>query len=100
MVGLKLLHSLADNIFGETDPSQVFYSEPPIKIKQVDGRYKMSIHLPGTQKKDLNIWFAGEELIVEVGSYRRNILLPRSLAQTEIVEAKFEGDDLNIIFGK
>ncbi len=100
MVGLKLLHALADNIFGDTDPAQVFYSEPPIKIKQVDGRYKMSIHLPGTQKKDLNIWFAGEELIVEVGSYRRNILLPRSLAQTEIVEAKFEGDDLNIIFGK
>lgn len=100
MVGLKLLHSLADNIFGDVDPSKVFYNEPPIKTKQMDARYTMSIHLPGTSKKDLNIWVTGDELIVEVGNYRRNILLPRSLAQTEVVEAKFEGDTLNIVFGK
>ncbi|UCD58070.1 MAG: ArsA family ATPase, partial [Candidatus Hydrogenedentota bacterium] len=100
MVGLKLLHALADNIFGDTDPARVFYKEPPIKTRQVDGQYRMSIHLPGVQKKDLNIWVAGEELIVEVGTYRRNILLPRSLAQFEVVEAKFEGDTLNITFGK
>ncbi|MBI5117107.1 ArsA family ATPase [Candidatus Poribacteria bacterium] len=100
MVGLKLLHAFADNVFGDTDPSQVFYKEPPIKTKQTNERYMMSIHLPGTEKKDLNIWVLGEELIVEVSNYRRNILLPRSLAQTQIVEAKFEGDSLNITFGK
>ncbi len=100
MVGLKLLHELANDIFGETDPSQVFHKEPPIKMKQVNGRYLMSIHLPGTDKKDLNIWSAGDELIIEVGNYRRNILLPRSLAQKEVVEAKFKGDDLNIIFAE
>ncbi len=100
MVGQKLLHELAANIFGETDPAEVFYKEPPIRMKQVDGRTAMSIRLPGTRKGDLNIWNAGDELIVEVGSYRRNILLPRSLAQKEIEEAKLEGDTLNIIFGK
>ncbi|RJP73536.1 MAG: ArsA family ATPase [Candidatus Abyssobacteria bacterium SURF_17] len=100
MVGLKLLHSLAANIFGDTDPATVFYKEPPIKTKRSDGRHTMSIHLPGTHKKDLNVWVAGEELIIEVGNYRRNILLPRSLAKTDIVEAKFEGDTLNITFGK
>ena len=100
MVGLKLLHSLASDIFGETDPAEVFYKESPINIKQADGRYVMSIHLPGTQKSDLNIWAAGDELIVEVGNYRRSIILPRSLAQREVVEAKFKGDDLNIIFGE
>jgi arsenite-transporting ATPase len=100
MVGVKLLHSLADNIFGDVDPAKVFYKEPPIKTKQANARYMMSIHLPGAQKKDLNIWVAGEELIIEVGNYRRNILLPRSLAQAEVVEAKFEGDSLNIVFGK
>ena len=100
MVGRKLLHELASDIFGETDPAEVFYTEPPITTKQVDGRYMMSIHLPGTQKKDLNVWVAGEELIIEVGNYRRNILLPRSLAETEVVEAKFQGDTLNIVFKK
>jgi arsenite-transporting ATPase len=100
MVGIKLLHEMAENIFGTVDPATVFYKEPPIKTRQADGRYTMSIHLPGTEKRDLNIWVAGEELIIEVGNYRRNILLPRSLANSEVVEAKFEGDSLNIVFGK
>ena len=99
MVGRKLLHELAIDIFGDIDPSDVFFDEPPIRMKQIDSNYVMSIHLPGTQKKDLDIWSAGEELIIEVGAYRRNILLPRSLAQRHIVEAKFKGDDLNIVFG-
>lgn len=100
MVGLKLLHAMADNIFGDTDPAKVFYNKPPIATKQTNARYVMSIHLPGAGKKDLNIWVSGDELIVEVSNYRRNILLPRSLAQAEIVEAKFEGDTLNIAFRK
>ena len=100
MVGLKLLDSLADDIFGDIDPAGVFYSEPPISTRQSDSRYIMSIHLPGTGKKDLNIWVTGDELIVEVSNYRRNILLPRSLAQAEIEEAKFDGDSLNITFTK
>jgi len=100
MVGRKLLHDLAIDIFGETDPAEVFSEEPPIRTKQVGSKYVMSIHLPGTQKKDLNIWAAGEELIIEVGNYRRNILLPRSLARREVVEAKFEGNDLKIVFGE
>ena len=100
MIGRKLLHELAIDIFGETDPAQVFFKEPPIRTKQVDSNYVMSIHLPGTSKADLDIWAAGEELIIKVGSYRRNILLPRSLAERYIVEAKFKGDDLNIVFGE
>jgi len=99
MVGRKLLHSLADNIFGDTDPAEVFHEEPPIKTRQVGSDYVMSIHLPGTKKKDLNVWTAADELIIEVGSYRRNVMLPRSLAQREVKEAKFKGDDLNIVFG-
>jgi arsenite-transporting ATPase len=100
MVGLKLLHSLADNIFGDTDPATVFYTKPPISTRQKDASYIMSIHLPGTGKKDLNVWTSGDELIIEVSNYRRNILLPRSLAAAEIAEAKFEGDSLNIVFKK
>jgi arsenite-transporting ATPase len=100
MVGLKLLHAMADNIFGATDPATVFYRQTPITTKQTDSRYVMSIHLPGATKKDLNVSVSGDELIVEVSNYRRNILLPRSLAQAEISEAKFHGDSLNIVFKK
>jgi len=100
MVGLKLLHAMAENIFGDIDPATVFYTHPPISTKQVNSRYVMSIHLPGTGRRDLNVFVAGDELIVEVSNYRRNILLPRSLAQAEIAEAKFDGDSLNIVFRK
>jgi arsenite-transporting ATPase len=100
MVGLKLLHAMADDIFGATDPATVFYRQTPITTKQTDSCYVMSIHLPGATKKELNVSVSGDELIVEVSNYRRNILLPRSLAQAEISEAKFHGDSLNIVFKK
>ena len=42
----------------------------------------------------------GDELTIQAGAYRRNIILPRMLAGAAIEEAKMEGDTLKIRFEK
>ena len=41
---------------------------------------------------------AGDELVVQVGQYKRNIILPRSLVGMNVAEAKFVDNSLNIRF--
>ena len=40
----------------------------------------------------------GDELIVQVGDYRRNIILPRALAVLQVAGAKLDEGELRINF--
>jgi arsenite-transporting ATPase len=45
---------------------------------------------------ELNKFF--DELIIRIGGFKRNILLPRQVASIERVNAKLEGQVLDIYF--
>ena len=40
----------------------------------------------------------GDELILQVGSYKRNIIVPRALASQEVRGAKLDQGELRITF--
>jgi arsenite-transporting ATPase len=42
----------------------------------------------------------GDELIINVGSFKRSIILPRVLHGLSTLGAKFEGNKLRIAFGE
>ena len=42
----------------------------------------------------------GEELYVRVGSYKRNLVLPRTLQRLDVLEANFVEDELEIRFAE
>ncbi len=58
----------------------------------------MFLHLPFVEKTALDLSLKGDELSIQVGSYKRNILLPQTLLNLSIKEAKFESDKLKISF--
>lgn len=99
MVGKELLLELARTIFSNEDPSRVFYDEKPFEATQTDGDYAIIIKLPNVEKKDIDLWVKGDELIIQIGPYRRNIIVPRSFVSLKLKKAKFEGDKLKILFG-
>jgi len=98
VVGRRPLEAMAEDLYGDSDPSEVFVKEEPLKIHQSDGRYEVVMHLPFTDKEDLDVWIHGDELIVQIKNFKRNIVIPRALANREIREAKFEGNKLRIVF--
>jgi len=98
IVGVDLLNKLAEEVYGKKDPSQIFFTQKPISIEKTDGGFDLSLHLPFVKKKDLDLYQKGEDLFVRVGSYKRNILLPQSLLNYSIKDAKFDKDRLKISF--
>lgn len=99
VVGFKRLREMAQEVYGDRDPAEVFVEERPITLEQVNGDYLMSLYLPFAEKRDLDLWVRSNELIIRLGGFKRNILLPRAVANRELREAKFEGNRLNITFG-
>jgi arsenite-transporting ATPase len=98
IVGLQSLEMVARALYGEKDPAALFYHHRPIEIEKLDGGYSLSIRLPFTEKKDIQLFQKGEELLVRVGSFKRNLLIPRVLLGREIRAARMEGDRLKIFF--
>lgn len=100
MVGVKLLDELAGEVFGERDPTTVFFEDRPIEVKKEGKGYAMYIRLPFAEKEELQVWTHGEDLVVSVKNQRRNILLPRTLASRRLLGAALSQGRLRVAFGE
>ncbi len=98
ITGLTLLKRMAETIYQEKDPIQVFHKGKPVSIAKHNNGYILSLRIPFLKKEDLDILKKDEELIITAGWYKRNILLPRSFAGLRIAGAKYENEILRIRF--
>lgn len=98
VLGIPMLRAMADALFGPDDPTQVFFHGQPHTFHKEDNHYVLTMLLPFASKQDISLSQNGDELIVQVGSYRRNIVLPRTISGLSASEAKFEKDHLKIRF--
>lgn len=98
IVGIPMLRLMGETLFGKEDPTKSFFQGKPQRIEKTNGYYILSIPLPFIEKKDISLTRSGEELIVQAGRYKRNILLPHALLKLEVEGAKFEGNTLRIRF--
>lgn len=96
VVGKEMLISMARELYRDEDPLKIFYRGQPFEISEEDGHYLLTLSLPFVSKENLALYGSEDELIIEVGDCRRNILLPRSLWGSEVTEAKFEGGKLKL----
>ncbi len=98
IVGKKLLSKIAKRLYGRNDPTRLFLTQKPIEILKSDGGFDMFVNLPFVDKADIDLYKNGEELIIKVGNFKRNVLLPQTLTNFVIKNAKFEADKLKISF--
>lgn len=97
--GLDSLRRLGDAIYGDRNPAEQMFEGKTHEIESLgDHHYRLQVPLPFASKQDLDIYRSRDELTLRVGPYRRNIVLPYSLWDLEISDAKFEQSTLNIEF--
>jgi arsenite-transporting ATPase len=99
VVGLDMLRRMAESIYGDGDPSDVYFVGQTHNVEKKDGRYILSLALPFVEKENLQLTRSGDELIVHIGNRKRNLILPRVLASLDVQSAKFDEDTLMITFG-
>ena len=98
VVGEQMLRQLGARVFGEEDPTAFFYRGRPYTVDRQDGGYVLSLELPFTSKENVKLSRYGDELVVQVGSWRRNLILPRLLLDAPTAGAGFEDHHLRIRF--
>ena len=98
MCGLAALEKLKETLYGDEDPSKVFYQESTIKVVQEKGNYSLELYLPGIPKEKIQLNKTGDELNIRIGNHRRNLVLPQALAALQPAGAKMEEDYLKIRF--
>jgi anion-transporting ArsA/GET3 family ATPase len=69
---------------------------PPIAVNVVDR--KVSLFLPGFDKKQVKLTQYGPEITIEAGDQRRNVSLPEALRGKPVTGAKFQDNFLIISF--
>ena len=98
VVGMEMLDKMGSAVFGDRDPAGVFFSGKVQTIEQKNGGYVLRMPLPLVTKDQVDLMQTGDELVVQVGDYRRNIILPRALATLQVAGAKLDEGELRINF--
>lgn len=75
--GLELLEKIGNSIYGDKNPLEVFHKESPFEVTDTKKYYKIKVRLPFINDGDFSLKKFGDELIIDLGTRRKSVFLPR-----------------------
>jgi arsenite-transporting ATPase len=95
--GRERLEEMARLLYGDEDPAAIVREERPYHFdKREDGRYEVRLTLPFATKGEIELFKKSDELVVTIGSLRRHIGLPTSMASLQPGRARLVDGALTI----
>jgi len=98
MVGIDRLREIGKALFGDGDPTAVHYRGQPYQVTRENGGYVLQVELPFTDRGELQLSRRSDELVLQVGAWRRTLVLPRALIDAPTKGAKMDDGTLRIQF--
>jgi arsenite/tail-anchored protein-transporting ATPase len=97
VLGPQRLQEVAKVLYAKgEDPSAVTRTEKPYTFGKRDGMYEVRLRLPFATRGEVGLFKKGDELVVEVGTLRRHIGLPRFMAALVPGRARLENRILTV----
>lgn len=91
------LREVADLLYPEgEDPSKPLLTERPYTFAQTNGQYEVRLHMPFATKGEISLFKKADELVVEIGSLRRHIGLPTTMAALSPTRARLDNKVLTV----
>ncbi len=100
VVGKDMLRRMGEALYGDGDPAAVYYHGSPQVVTKEKDHYLLTLRLPFTEKGDVKLTRGGDELAISLGNFRRNLVLPRVLANRDVERANFNDGTLVLTFGE
>jgi arsenite-transporting ATPase len=89
VLGRQRLEEVADALYADgSDPAAVTRTERSYSFEKMPDHWEVRLDLPFTLKSEIGLFKKGNELVVEVGTLRRHIGLPTSMASLEPSRAR------------
>jgi arsenite-transporting ATPase len=98
VVGVEMLRELGAALYADRDPVDFFYRGRPYSVTRDNGAFVLSVELPFTSREQISLSRHADELLIDLGTWRRTLVLPRALIDAPAQGAKFEDDVLKIRF--
>jgi arsenite-transporting ATPase len=98
--GLADLGAIGKDLFGNDDPSKVFFRGNTQEIVKDGDEYVMRLPLPHVEIGKVAMTKRGDELFISIGNFKRDMLLPMTLAERPAKRAVFRDGVLEIRFGE
>ncbi|HUB78493.1 MAG TPA: TRC40/GET3/ArsA family transport-energizing ATPase [Bryobacteraceae bacterium] len=97
VLGRERLEELAGALYSEKeDPAAVVRTEAPYSFVKRDNYYEVKLQLPFAAKGDVGLFKKGDELVVEIGTLRRHVGLPVSMAGLSPSRARLDNKVLTV----
>ncbi|CAN5131011.1 MAG: ArsA family ATPase [Nocardioides sp.] len=97
-VGVQALTDLAREVYAGTDPLARPSGDGPFTLERTETGAIARLALPGASREQVHLARNGDELVITVGSYRRLLTLPASLARLTVAGARVEEGQLQVRF--
>lgn len=96
--GIADLVRLGKRLFGDDDPTKVFFTGKTQEITRAGDEYVLRLPLPHVELDKVNMVKRGDQLFVEIGTFRRELILPATLADRNADRAIFRNGTLEVHF--
>ena len=98
VLGKAALERLAEELFGRDDPTKAYSLESPMRIHSGDGENTLAVKLPFVMDQKLELYTRKDVLVLQLGAFKKSIVLPYALAGKELLGADMDGTWLTIRF--
>ena len=98
ILGVEALGKLAHTVFGDDDPTQIFYRGAVQELVKQGQGYILRLPLPHVEMNKVVLTKKGDEMVVEVGNFKRELTLPAVLTPMDAKLARFVDKNLEIHF--
>lgn len=99
LAGIADLSMVGRRLFGDTDPVKVQFTGKVQEIVRDGEEYVMRLPLPHVEIGKVAMTKRGDELFIEIGNFRRDMMLPMTLAERPATRALFRNGMLEVRFG-
>jgi arsenite-transporting ATPase len=97
--GLADLSEVGRSLFKQDDPTKVFFRGSTQEIVKEGEEYLMRLPLPHVEIGKVAITKRGDELFITIGNFKRDMILPMTLAERPAKRAVFRDGVLEVRFG-
>jgi arsenite-transporting ATPase len=97
--GLNDLSKIGRALFKEDDPTKVFFRGAIQEIVKDGEEYIMRLPLPHVEIGKVSMTKRGDELFIAIGNFKRDMILPMTLAERPAKRAVFKNGVLEVRFG-
>jgi arsenite/tail-anchored protein-transporting ATPase len=101
VLGYDRLRELASVLYApDEDPAAIQRNTTPFSFVRVDDHYQVQLDLPFVEKSEIGLFKKDDELVIEIGTIRRHVGLPTTMAHLMPRKASLNGRKLIVELGE